>query len=155
MSFKVTFRDRTSTYMNTRDGVALKDMLLSGTAPANIEINGDLHRSSEILSVVQEADPAETITEPSRRIESKRCQGKASIQWAITKIIMNKYKADWPKKVKDKTLREELRQALLATSKPFCDYKSGPCVCASYTGPQTAGDEFIGTWDEVKRLMSV
>ena len=160
MKYKATFWDRDFKILSQDQGEKLMDFIKEAKPTEPIFLEGEMYIRSQIVNI-KRAIPGEdydvespTIMDPTRRIESKRCQGKGSVQFAIHEIIRNKYQTNWRTKIGDKKLRQELREALLATGKPYCDYKAGTCVCDSYTGYETANDKFKDTLDEVTRLMS-
>lgn len=131
MNYKITFRDKSSTIISKEEGESLKEMMLNNTVPTNIEINGNLHRASEIISVVKGADPIDDLDlSDAKRLEvGKRCRGQYSIQWEISKEIKRRYGKQWPRHIGDKPLRETIRHELHTTGKSFCDYKNNICIC--------------------------
>lgn len=157
MSYKVTFRDRTSTVVSTDKGERLMELLEKASPSEPIFIDGEMYVRSEIVSVKvavggRDIQPV-VITEAPQLQAGQKCQGKASIQAAIHKIIVNKYGKDWPAKSRDKKLREELRRSLLDTGKPYCDSKAGVCVCGSYAGSEDDSQDVAKMTKEVADLM--
>lgn len=133
MSYKVSFRDKTSTTINTEDGENLKALLLTKNHPPNIEINDELYRASEIISVKQavrtQDNTYEDILDAKRQIEAKdRCRGQQSIQLEINNIA-NSYGYEWRDLIRNKRWREQVRNQLIEKSDHWCDYKTGSCVC--------------------------
>lgn len=132
MSYKVSFRDKTSTTITTEDGDNLKLLLLAKNHPPNIEINGELYRASEIISVKQAVSTQDIIPEdiidPNKRLAAKsRCRGQYSIQHEINKIAHSN--DNWGKLVRDKKWREDIRSKLLEQTDQWCDSRTGSCAC--------------------------
>jgi hypothetical protein len=134
MSYRVTFRDRTTALLENSKGEQLKKYLLSNRPPVNIEINGELYRASEIISVKKAVATEDNIPVADwntlRLPTGKKCHGQYSVQNEINKIAKNTYgKVHWSKLIHDKKWRESIYQELLKTPDKWCDYKKGTCYC--------------------------
>lgn len=141
MSFLVTFRDKTGITVKNEDGEAIKELLLTNPKPAvNIEIAGDMWRSSEIVSVTKTEDPrpmseaaeawANSASQMIDQPKEPECRGEFSIQKEIHKLIVDEHRSNWPGAVQNKKLRAKYRNQLLAAQPDgWCDYKAGKCAC--------------------------
>lgn len=134
MSYKVIFRDRTSTVIEQKRGEKLKELLLSPRPPQNIEINGELYRASEVVAVkmaVASEDSIPTVDWQDIPVlpQGNKCQGLYSIQSEINNIAKSDYPQTWAKLIVDKKWRAEVRQKLLDSSEMWCDSKTGVCFC--------------------------
>lgn len=130
MSYQVTFRDKTSTFVDTTRGENLKAALAAGKSQL-IDIGGEMYRSSEIVSIKRAMDAP--IVDPwaneKQMLPAKpTCRGTRSIQNEINKIAKDSGK-DWAKKIRDMVWREKTRQLLRKNDTDWCDYKAGTCVC--------------------------
>lgn len=131
MSYKVTFRNKTSTILDPVRGENLKQLLLSNKPPANIDINGNMYRSSEIVTIEHYAEAgAQPVSDSPQLPAGPTCHGEFSIQRRITELIKQKYPRDWPKHIGNTRERELIRHRVRkAETGPWCDARAGECAC--------------------------
>lgn len=132
MSYKITFRDKTSTTVDTSKGEKLKELMLSTRPPENIEINGELYRRTEIISVKKAIGGHDNIPNFDRPAlgSGDKCKGQFSIQREINNMIKDQYPKDWAKRIGNTKFREEIRKKL--RQQPgvlWCDHRANECAC--------------------------
>ena len=127
MSYNVTFRDKTSIIISNERGDKLKE-ILAANKPQMLDLEGNMYRSSEIVSVKQAIESNATlITDPFRQIEESKCKAQYSIQKEINHIALAE--KNWAKLIQDTKWREQVRAQLWEQSDQWCDYKKGACAC--------------------------
>lgn len=133
MSFKVTFRDKTSTLISLEKGEKLKELLLAARPPESIEINGELYRRTEIVSVKKavggtDYSPVPDWVQDAKQLaEGKGCRGEHSLAKELMRIASEKKNF---KLLADKQWRKEQEEFLRSTGQVFCNNKTGECYCS-------------------------
>ena len=95
----------------------------------------------------------QAITTPERVLKAgPRCQGKHSISLLISKMIRQEYGKEWPKPMRDRELRERMRQEIRKRDPimKWCDTRLNECACEESDTPElTLKDVF----PDVKQIM--
>lgn len=134
MSYKIKIRTHDEPIIvDEARGTYLKDTLLNPVRPQFLEIDGNLYRLSEIVSIEQfkPIQFPQPVQEELTGISNHRdmCKGKYSIQKEINRITKEEHPTEWAKLIQDKKWRESIRQKLRETPAQWCDYKAHECAC--------------------------
>lgn len=148
MSYKITFRDRTTLIVPTEVGDKLKNAMMSDESPETITLAGDVFRTSQIVSVVKSNLPTAQDQDLKRPALSSAPQyncvlAGTSIQVAIHRAIKKQFPSDWAKRVQDKKYRDKVRQQIRMANpnKAWCDMTKEPNehACLDYKPKAGAG----------------
>ena len=105
--------DKTEIQLTDHEAQAVEKMVEQGKE--FIKIGTTLIKRSQIAQITPGGLPNVDIFDNKQKLpEGPKCHGQYSIQNEINRIIRNEYD-DWPKKIRDTKLREEIRQRLRKT----------------------------------------
>lgn len=134
MMFEVQFRDRTSTLIEPLEGERLKQMLLTQKTPRNIELNGELYNTTQIVAVKRAV--GSTVDKPDydkpvlTAGATSGCRGVNSIARELMRIASQQKNF---KLLADKKWRATQTAVLKESGRKFCDSAKGVCECPPVT----------------------
>lgn len=134
--YEVTFWDGTSVKLDAEKGEHIYEIWMESE---NRSIPFEVHGNGYMLSDVKRMEQVFSREQQTERQlspgEKPPCKSQRSIQREIHQLIAKNYGDEWPLAVKDKKLREDMRQQLWEVDKNWCDAKAGTCVCNKSYAP--------------------
>lgn len=131
MAYEIQFKDRTSTIIESHEGEKLKQLLLTLKQPRNIELNGELYSTTQIVAVKHATMPTVDLPNWDRPVlpagKTSGCRGEKSLARELMRVA-NKRK-DF-KLLADKKWRAEQKAVLVDSGQKFCDATTGECACS-------------------------
>jgi hypothetical protein len=114
VSYTITLRNKQVYTLSDQKAESLKELWATSKQSFVMELNGDTYKSSEIVSITKnkptEADIPNFDNPPLP--QGKMCRGEYSIQKEINNIARHDHPNDWPKYIKNKHWREQMRLQL-------------------------------------------
>lgn len=131
MAYEVQFKDRTSTIIESIEGERLKQMLLTLKTPRNIELNGEMYNTTQIVAVKHATMPTVDLPDWDKPVlpagKTGGCRGEKSLARELMRVASKRKNF---KLLADKKWRAEQKAILVESGQKFCDASANECACS-------------------------